>query len=157
MELSPLQKRSIFKINPVEASSEENFKLLDEESCPMRQDWSVGNKKRLRGSNPPHRPNLPQACHMPGLHGRRTVIYFSMRSPWCFSASGLSLSLLGTTTGLCSMACSPTSPCRPLLSQPPLAVGLAKHCFSVLVRGARASNYYPLYKLHKHLLQFQII
>lgn len=91
MELSPLQKRSIFKINPVEASSEENFKLLDEESCPMRQGWSVGNKKRLRGSNPPHRPNLPQACHMPGLHGRCTVIYFSMRSPWCFSASGLSL------------------------------------------------------------------
>lgn len=56
-----------------------------------------------------------------------------------------------------SAAFSHMSPCEPLLSHPPLAVGLVKHCFSVLVKGARASNYYCLYKLHKHLLQFQTI
>lgn len=161
MELNPLQKRSIFKINPVEALSEENFKLLDGESWLVRQSWSVGNKNRLRGCLPPHRPNpsLPQACRMPGFHGRCTITRFSKRSPWCVSASGLPHSdgLLGTTVGLCSAAFSHMSPCQPLLSYPPLAVGLVKHCFSVLVKGARASNYYCFYKLHKHLLQFQTI
>lgn len=131
MELSPLQKRSIFKINPVKAFSEENFKLLDEESWPVRQGWSIGNKSRLRGSIPPtdqisHRLDTCLAC--------MDVAPLCVLAEEAFGVSvplaSHSESLLGTTTGLCSMVCSHTSPRQPPLS--PLLLQLALRSIAFL-------------------------